>query len=103
VSGDIEVLFKHMRTYDIVRKPLSSVTDDVLTRSAPECRYIITDRNGRVVLAGEVPIAGDRSFHIDLGGKLQPGSYTLAAQIIINADAANDPIKRVPIVVSASS
>lgn len=103
VSGDIEVLFKHMRSYDIVRKPLSSLPDDLLTSSAPECRYIITDHDGRVMLAGEVPIADDHSFHIDFGSKLQPGSYTFAAQIIVNSNAANDDIKRVPIVVAANS
>jgi hypothetical protein len=99
LSADIEVLSKHMRSYDIVRTPLSAVTDDALTRSAPECRYMVTDRDGRVVLAGQVPIAEGRSFHLDLGGKLPPGAFTLAAQIIVNGNAMTGDIKRMPIVI----
>jgi hypothetical protein len=102
LSGDIELLSKHMRSYDIVRTPLSSVPDAALTRSAPQCRYMITDRDGRVMLAGQVAVATDRRFHIDLDGKLPPGEFTLVAQIIVNGNAMNSDIKRVPISVSSN-
>ena len=99
LSGDIELLSKHMRSYDIVRTPLQSVPGDALTRSAPECRYMVTDNEGRVVLAGQVPLAEDKGFHIDLGGKLPPGQFTLLAEIIVNGNAVNVDIKRIPIVI----
>ena len=46
---------------------------EVVTRSAPECRYMVTDGEGHVVLAGQVPLAEDASFHVDFGGRLPPG------------------------------
>src|SRR5262250_1281266 len=60
--GDIEILQKHQRSYDIVRRPLQSIAVDVVKRSAPECRYIVTDAEGRVVLAGQVAPGDDGSF-----------------------------------------
>jgi hypothetical protein len=101
LSGDIELLSKHMRSYDIVRTPLQSVPGDALTRSAPECRYMVTDNEGRVVLAGQVPLAEDKGFHIDLGGKLPPGQFTLLAEIIVNGNALNVDITRTPIIISS--
>ncbi len=99
--GDIELLQKHQRSYDIVRRPLQSISPDVIKRSAPECRYIVTDGEGRVVLAGQVPLADDASFQIDLGGKLSAGNFALAAQIIVNGNAMNAEIRRIPIGVSS--
>ena len=90
-----------MRSYDIVRKPLQSIAPDVLKRSTPECRYIVTDGEGRVVLAGQVALGADASFELDLDGKLPPGTFTLAAQIVVNANAMNAEIRRVPIDVAS--
>jgi len=95
--GDIELVQKHQRSYDIVRKPLQSIAPDVLRRSAPECRYLVTDGEGRVVLAGQVPPAEDASFSIDLTGALPPGHFTLMAQLIVNANAMNAEIRRIPV------
>ena len=101
LTGDIELLQKHMRSYDIVRKPLQSIAPDVLKRSTPECHYIVTDGEGRVVLAGQVALGADASFELDLDGKLPPGTFTLAAQIVVNANAMNAEIRRVPIDVAS--
>jgi hypothetical protein len=101
LSGDIELIQKHMRSYDIVRKPLSSIAADVVKRAAPECRYIVTDSDGRVVLAGQVPLAADASFRVDFAGRLPAGQFTLAAQIIVNANAMNAEIRRIPIEIAA--
>jgi hypothetical protein len=101
LSGDIELVQKHMRSTDIVRKPLPSIAPDVLKRSAPECRYIVTDGDGRVVLAGQVAIGADASFRIDLAGRLPVGHFTLAAQLIVNANAMNAEIRRIPVEVAA--
>ena len=101
LAGDIELIEKHQRSYDIVRRPLQSVPADILKRSAPECRYLVTDGEGRVVLAGQVAVADDASFHVDLAGKLPPGRFTLFAQILVNGNAMNADIQRVPIDVSS--
>ena len=93
--GDIELVQKHQRSYDIVRKPLPSIPADVLKRAAPECRYVVTDGDGRVVLAGQVPLAADAGFRIDLAGRLPAGRFTLAAQLIVNANAMNAEIRRI--------
>jgi len=97
LAGDIELVQKHMRSYDIVRKPLPSIAADVLKRAAPECRYVVTDGDGRVVLAGQVPLAADAGFRIDLAGRLPAGRFTLAAQLIVNANAMNAEIRRIPL------
>jgi hypothetical protein len=98
LSGDIELLAKHMRSYDIVRTPLQSAPADVRTRSAPECRYMVTDGEGHVVLAGQVPLAEDAKFHVHVSGVSLPDHFTLLAQMIVNGNTANAEIKRVPIV-----
>jgi len=100
LSGDIELIQKRMRSYDIVRAPLQSVAADALKRAAPECRYAVLDAEGRVVLAGQVAVA-DASFLIDLSGKLSSGQFTLLAEIIVNGNAMNADIKRIPIVISS--
>ncbi len=99
ITGDIELIQKQMRSYEIVRQPLQSIAADVVKRAAPECRYLVTDGEGRVVLAGQVPVAADASFHLDVAGRLSPGSFTLAAQIIVNGNAMNADIYRIPIAV----
>jgi hypothetical protein len=102
LTGDIELIEKYMRSYDIVRKPLQSISADVRKRAAPECRYVVTDGNGRVVLAGQVPLAEDASFRIDFAGKLPPGKFTLAAQIIVNGNAMNADIAHIPIDIAST-
>src|SRR5262249_3918980 len=102
LSGDIEVLQKHSRSYDIVRTPLPSVRNDELARSAPECRYMVTDETGRVVLAGQIPVADDAKFHIDLRDRLPPGRFTLHAQIMVNGNAMAAEIKRIPVAMSSA-
>jgi hypothetical protein len=99
--GDIELAMKHMRSYDIVRKPLQSIAADVRLRAAPECRYLVTDQDGRVLIAGTAALEGDATFSLDLGGKLPAGEFTLAAQIVVNGNAANVEIRRFPISISA--
>ena len=95
--GDIEVVQKYQRSYAVVRQPLQSIASDVLKRSVPECRYLVTDGEDRVVLAGQAQLAGDASFHVDLAGKLPAGRFTLAAQIIVNGNAMNAEIRRIPV------
>jgi hypothetical protein len=102
ISGDIELVQKHMRSYDIVRKPLQAVDADARRRSAPECRYVVIDGADRIVLAGQVPVEDDATFHVDLAGRLPTGNFVLVAQLLVNGNAMNAEIKRIPLVISAS-
>jgi hypothetical protein len=95
LSGDIEIVQKHMRSYDIVRQPMPTIAADLLKRAAPECRYIVTDGDGRVVLAGQIPLGAEASFELNLD--LPAGRFTLAAEIVVNANAMNADIRRIPI------
>jgi hypothetical protein len=60
LSGDIEILDKFQRSYRPVRTPLKSVPAEVLRRAAPECRYIVTDENDRIVLSEVAPLGAGR-------------------------------------------
>jgi hypothetical protein len=101
IFGDIELIEKHMRSYDIVRTPLQSIAADIVKRAVPECRYMVTDEEGRVVLAGQTPVAADASFYLNLGDKLSAGRFTLMAQLIVNGNAMNTEIRRFPIEASS--
>ena len=103
LSGDIEIVDKFQRSYRLVRTPLKSVPAEVLRRAAPECRYIVTDENDRVVLSEVAPLGAEANFHIDFKGRLPPGRYTLAAVIAVNGNVMNAEIKRIPVVVAAPS
>jgi hypothetical protein len=99
IYGDIELVQKHARNFDIVRQPLQSLGADVIKRSAPECPYILTDEEGHVVLAGRIGVGPDASCRLDLADKLAKGRYTLSAQLIVNGNAMNAEITRLAIVV----
>jgi hypothetical protein len=93
VYGDIEVVEKFQRSYRLVRTSLKSVPAVALRRAAPECRYVLTDKNGRIVLAGAAPLGPGADFQIELAG-LQPGRYTMSGQIAVNGNVANASITR---------
>ena len=99
--GDIEVVDKFQRSYRLVRTPLKSVPAEVLKRAAPECRYVVTDEQGRVVLSEAAALGPDAKFQIDFKDRLPPGRYTIAAVIAVNGNVMNAEIKRIPVVVSA--
>jgi hypothetical protein len=97
--GDIELMMKYQRSYDILRQPLQAVSSDVMRRSAPQLRYLVTDAGGRAVLAGQLDLAAERVFQLDLNGKLPAGHFTLAAEISVNGNTMNAEITRMPIVI----
>jgi hypothetical protein len=101
VTGDIEVVEKFQRSYRLVRMPLSTVPAADLRRAAPECRYVVTDSNGRVALAGVAPPGAAGSFQVDLANRLPPGSYTLSALIAVNGNVMNPAVHRVQIAVAS--
>ena len=103
VFADIETIMKFQRSYDIVRVPLQSVSPDVLRRAAPECRYMVVDTEGTVVLAGTAPPAEDATFRMDFDGKLPAGRYTAVAEITVNGNAMNADIQRIPVLISSKT
>jgi len=92
--ADIETAIKFGRSYRLERQPMQSLASDMLTRVAPECRYVIFDGDGQAVLAGTVRPGEDQRFAIDIGDKLANGRYTLAAEIAVNANVMNAQIRR---------
>jgi hypothetical protein len=101
LSGDIETVVKFARSHRIERAPIHSVSRDVLKRAAPECRYVVIDDKGSIVLAGSVALGDGTTFQIDLAGKLAPGNYTIQALIAVNGNAANAVIRRIPVQIAA--
>jgi len=99
LSSDIEIVEKFQRSYRLVRTSLKSIPAADLKRASPECRYVVTDAEGRVALAGTAPLGTDASFQIDLKDRLSPGHYTLSALIAVNGNAMNAEIHRIPFTV----
>ena len=58
---------------------------------------MVIDAQGRVVLAGQVPVTSDASFYIDLGNLPPTGRFTLSAELIVNGNAMNPEISRFPL------
>jgi hypothetical protein len=94
VSGDIEVVEKFQRSHKLVRTPLKALPAVVRNRAAPECRYVLADQTGRIVLSGTATVSGNANFVIDLEGRVPPGSYTISAFIAVNGNAMNPDIYR---------
>ncbi len=102
LSGDIEIIDKFQRSYRLVRMPIKSVSAEVLRRAMPECRYVVTDASGRVVLSEVALLGQDADFRIDVKGRLPPGRYTMTALIAVNGNVMNAEIRRTPVVISGS-
>jgi hypothetical protein len=101
LSGDIEIVEKFQRSHRLVRTPLKAVPVTLLQRAAPECRYVITDAQGRVALAGVAPLGADGIFQIDLQGRLPPGGYRLSALIAVNGNTMNADIYRTSVIMGS--
>jgi hypothetical protein len=99
LAADIEVMVRFQRSHRLERKPLATVAADVARRSAPECRYVIVDAEGRVRLAGRVGPAENGTFVVDLDGRLGPGRYTMLAQVVVNWNAMDAEVRPIPLVV----
>ena len=100
--ADIETINKFQRSYEILREPLQSVAPDVFKRAAPLCRYMVVDAKGSVLLAGDARPADDATFQLDLKGKLPAGRYDVFVEVMVDENAMNADIKRMPIVITAN-
>jgi hypothetical protein len=99
LSADIEIVMKFMRDYEIVRQPMRQVDATVRNRAAPECRYVVVDATGHVALTGTALPRDDLTFAIPLDDRLTPGQYTVMAEILVNGNAMNPEIERIPVVI----
>ena len=97
ISADIEVVRKFQRSYAIDRQPLPTIPPVERVRAAPECRYTVLDDRGRVVTAGIVRPGNDAAFDVNLEARLPPGRYTMFAMIVVNENAMNAEIRRIPV------
>ncbi len=99
LSADIEIVMKFMRDYQIVRQPMGVVDATVRKRAAPECRYAVVDADGRIALIGLSLPREDLTFAVELDGRLPAGQYTVMAEILVNGNAMNSEIERIPVVI----
>ena len=101
LSAEIETAMRFQRSYEIHREALETIDPRDVTRAAPECRYTVIDGASRVVLAGTAQAGDDATFRLPLDAGLAPGSYTVLAEIVVNGNAVNADIRRIPLVVAA--
>jgi hypothetical protein len=94
IFADVERVVKFQRSYKILREPLQGSPTDVIRPEVPECRYVVVDAHGTVVLTGAGHLEADSTFVIDLHGKLQPGIYTVMLMASVNGNLMNPEIKR---------
>jgi hypothetical protein len=99
LSADIEIVMKFMRDYQIVRQPMQLVDATVRKRAAPECRYAVVDADGQIALIGVSYLREDLTFTVELDGRLPAGQYTVMAEILVNGNAMNSDIERIPVVI----
>ncbi len=71
----------------------------VRKRAAPECRYAVVDADGRIALIGLSLPREDLTFAVELDGRLPAGQYTVMAEILVNGNAMNSEIERIPVVI----
>ncbi len=64
-------------------------------------RYVVIGPAGDVVLAGTAGLAPDATFRLALKDQLPPGAYTLLASVVLNDNAVNAEITRIPYNVAA--
>jgi hypothetical protein len=99
LSGDIEIVDKFQRSYRLLRTALGAVSAQVLKRSAPQCRYVVTDANDRVVQSEVAALGPDAKFQIDFENRLPAGRYTIAAVIAVNGNVMNAEIRYIPLTI----
>jgi hypothetical protein len=95
--ADIETIMKFQRSYEIVREPLQAVSPDELQRALPQCRYMVLDAEGKVVLAGTATPSEDATFQMEFDGRLAAGRYTAFVEIAVNGNTMNADIQRIPV------
>jgi hypothetical protein len=99
VFAEIETVLKFARDYRLVRQDLRSAGKEVVRRANPECRFVVLDAEGRVVLADIARPGDDGVFRIGIEGRLAPGNYTVQALVAVNENVAQAEVRRIPLTV----
>ncbi len=102
ILAEVETIEKFMRSHEIVRLALQDTAKEFLKRQTLECRYVVVAADGKVRLAGRGRLLEDRTFAIDLKGRLGPGDYTVIVALYLNGNTMNPEIRRIPYVVSGN-
>jgi len=60
---------------------------------------VVVDAGGGIALIGVSLPQEDLTFAIELDGRLPTGQYTVMAEILVNGNAMNPEIERIPVVI----
>jgi hypothetical protein len=103
LSVEIEVLHKFARSWTLVREKLRRLPEGpgLSGRLDLVCRYVVIGETGGVALAGAVPPEPDGHFRLALDAVLAPGRYTVLAAALLNGNAVEAEIRRIPYAVPA--
>jgi hypothetical protein len=103
LAVEIEVLRKFQRSYSLTRETLRAVPSGPGLTGPLDlaCRYVVIGAAGDVALAGTAGLAPDATFRLALKGQLPPGTYTVLASVILNDNAVNAEVTRIPYAVPA--
>lgn len=98
LSVEVEALHKFARSYSLDREPLHELASDVVAVGASDvvCRWFVRAESGKVIIAGTTAPGKDGTIVLPLGGQLRPGSYTVEAAVLVNGNATNLKIARIP-------
>ncbi len=96
LAVEVERVEKFMRSFNIVREPLTSADAEALKGQALVSRFVVVGDDGQVRLAGRGQLAGDGRVVFDLAGRLQPGDYTVLAALYLNGNTVSPEIRRIP-------
>ena len=60
---------------------------------------MVVDAGGGIALIGVSLPQEDLTFAVELDGRLPAGQYTVMAEILVNGNAMNSEIERIPVVI----
>jgi hypothetical protein len=95
ISAEVERVDKAQRSFEIVREPLAQRPSAAWKKDVILCRYLVIGADGRVLLTGLGRLQEDRTFTIDLKGKLAPGVYSVVTALYVNGNTMNPEIKQI--------
>ncbi|MGH7120115.1 MAG: hypothetical protein ACREFP_14190, partial [Acetobacteraceae bacterium] len=104
LSAEVEAVHKFARSYKLVRESIPQLANDPLVVGPIEvvCRWLVLGKNGEVITAGTTKPGKDGEIVLPVGGALPPGTYTVAAEMLVRGNAMNVPITRIPYSVHGS-
>ncbi len=98
LSVEVEAVHKFARSYKLVREPLPDLASDPLVVGPIDvvCHWLVRGKTGEVVVAGTTAPDGNGRIVVPVGGQLRPGTYTVAAEVLVGGNAINAQIVHIP-------